>query len=660
MTLHLSPEIIRMTGWALLHFLWQGAIVAALLSMTLAFCHQASMRYAAAVMALIVMVALPFGTYYFLQQRADEAMAFDLAADTSAQTPVVSTLGPVNGHHHSSPVSNDTQPELMLWLVRLWLVGVVVFSLRSAGGFLLVQRLRSVAKTPVQDDLLELCTAVQERMGISRAVKFCRSAALQVPAVVGGIRPIVLLPVSALTGLTDSQIEAIVAHELAHVRRLDYFVNLFQVFAETVLFYHPAVWWVNKRIRTERENCCDDTAISVCGNRLEYVHALTHLESVRLTPQFAMGADGSPLKARVRRLLGMSEEREGIRTGSSVLGVLVVAGLVLAASSIATGAKAQAANTTQTQEALVVSTPQEPIELNVDAEPVVVNVNPVSSLPRLADGTMISPMDVHVPAITVNVPPVNVQLPQMAHFAVPAMNVAVPAVHVAVPAISVHVPAIGAMPMLWQANGETRSNVPAQSYIDSMKAAGYDNLDVDQLVAMKIQGITPEYVREMKAAGMKMDADDLIGLKIQGVTPDYVKQMRAAYPGIDNDTIIGFKIQGVTTQYAGEMSKLGVKADPDDLLAMKIQGVSPEYVRGMQATGLRFDSDALVGMKIQGVTPEYVNAMKNAGFKDLDADEVIGAKIQGVTPEFIEKAKSHGFKDLDLDKLIQLKNAGVL
>jgi len=670
LTIHFSPEFVRMVGWTLLHFVWQGAAVATLLALALAVSKRATVRYAMGVAALLLMLALPFITFFVLQQpKAD--FASSNVEDVTAPPLHSAAPGPLTHHHsYAAAQSDQSRPEAIVWLVRIWMIGVVLFSVRSAGGFLLVQRLRRIATIPATGELLRLCVAVQRQMGIERAVRFCRSAALRVPAVVGGIRPIVLLPISALTGLSDAQIEAIVAHELAHIQRLDYFVNVFQVFAETVLFYHPAVWWVNKRIRIERENCCDDTAIAVCGNRLEYVRALTHLESARIMPQFAMAANGSPLKARVRRLLGMAEEAEGVRGSSSVLGVLVIAGIVLAASSLATGAKAQV----ETPQIAAPAVPASP-SANAQAAPVAAPAiapapesepaAPQAPEPTIANTEVfVHPMQVHVPMVNVAVPAIHVQVPAV-NVATNAVHMYVPQMNFAVPAVQVHMPKMdfkiaGGYMVSAQANATSEPTRPGESYIDGMKAAGYGDLTVDELVAMKVQGITPDYVREMKAAGFKLDADDLIAMKVQGVTPEYAKQLRASYPGIDVDTIVAFKVQGVTPEYAAGFAQLGIKADADELIALKVQGVTAEYVRDMRATGINFDTDELIGMKVQGVTPAFVNSLKSAGIGKLDADEIIGARAMGITPEFIDKAKSHGFKDLDLDKLIELKNANVL
>jgi beta-lactamase regulating signal transducer with metallopeptidase domain len=145
----------------------------------------------------------------------------------------------------------------------------------------------------------------------------------------GWIRPVVLMPVSAFTGLTPQQIEIILAHELAHIRRHDYIVNLGQIMVEILLFYHPAVWWVSDKIRQEREYCCDDVAVSLCGDRLQYARALANLESMRVTGQMLFpAATGGALLARIQRLVG---EKSSVhdRMASSPVFVLVVTLLIL-------------------------------------------------------------------------------------------------------------------------------------------------------------------------------------------------------------------------------------------------------------------------------------------------------------------------------------------
>jgi hypothetical protein len=136
-------------------------------------------------------------------------------------------------------------------------------------------------------------------------VRVLESSLVSVPTAVGWLRPAILLPASAFTGLTPQQLEAVLAHELAHIRRHDYLVNVLQTGVETLLFYHPAVWWVSRQIRAEREHVCDDMAVRVTGDAMTYARALTRIERLRTAaaPHLAMGADGGSLKSRVSRLV---------------------------------------------------------------------------------------------------------------------------------------------------------------------------------------------------------------------------------------------------------------------------------------------------------------------------------------------------------------------
>src|SRR5438552_2514547 len=328
-----SPDVLRTLGLSLLHFLWQGAALAALATALIAAARQASTRYAIAVGALALMVAAPVVTYFVLRQ--DEP-AF--SASKQAAVPTIAYV--VNLATHRAVANTQSRVlsgGLLTIFVELWFIGVMLFSLRTAGGFFLIARLRRRESKPMNPGLLALCREMQQRLGISRAIRYCESLHLDAPAVVGWFRPVVLLPISALSGLTELQLRAVIAHELAHIRRLDAFFNLFQVAAETLLFYHPAVWWLSKRIRSERENCCDDVALSVCGNAAEYARALALMEEWRAVPSFAMAVNRGPLASRIARLLGITEKGSSLRVlcnaglafGVFCLGAALVAGNAL-------------------------------------------------------------------------------------------------------------------------------------------------------------------------------------------------------------------------------------------------------------------------------------------------------------------------------------------
>jgi beta-lactamase regulating signal transducer with metallopeptidase domain len=647
-----TPDVLRNLGLSLLHFLWQGAALAALAAAAIALARKASTRYAIAVVALISMVAAPAATYFVLHQSEPAFTTFpQTAAPAIAQVASLAARRAVT----TTTASRFLSGGLLTAFVELWFIGVLLFSLRTAGGFFLVARLRRRDSKPMNSELLALSREMQNRLGITRAIRYCESIQLDAPAVVGWFRPVVLLPLSALTGLTELQLRAVIAHELAHIRRLDAFFNLFQVAAETLLFYHPAVWWLSKRIRTERENCCDDVALSVCGNPAEYARALALMEEWRVAPSFAMAANRGPLASRVARLLGLTEKGSSLNAGVA-FGVLCLAAALLAGNALFGLVRSASAHSFPTQQP------------NANRDGVI-----VVTAPRPA--------------------------PQPRPTAKSSSSSSSTSTETS-------------------AQSKTQDAAPAaksQSYIDGMKAEGFENLSADDLIAMKIQGVTPQYIHEIRAEGLKPSADELVGMKVQGITPEYIRGIRAMNLKVDVDSLIGMKVQGITPQYVEEMRKLGFEPDGDQLIGMKVQGITPAYVEEMRKLGFKPDTDQLIGMKVQGITPEYIHQLNElnihpdaddligmkvqginadyvrsiratglnpdkdewialkvqgvtedyikglqaAGFKP-DVDEIVGAKVQGITPQFIELARSHGFKNLDLDKLIQLKHAGVL
>jgi beta-lactamase regulating signal transducer with metallopeptidase domain len=632
----ISPELLQALGWTLLHFVWQGAALAALFAVANTMCRRTTTRYALAVMTLTLMMAAPVVTFTGLSRQKGPAVRYGAqGASASAVKPVqgVSVTARLSAPKPEIPAS---QPAGILWFVEAWFLGVVLLSLRTAGGLFVIEKMRRKEIKPVARELFEKCLVLQKKMGLERLIRYCECLRLDAPAVLGWFRPVVLLPARALTGLSEEQIEMIIAHELAHIRRLDCFVNLFQIGVETLLFYHPAVWWVSQRIRTEREHCCDDEAVALCGDAVNYARALTIMEEWRTAPSLLMAANRSPLSQRVVRLLGLDGTAGRFRVAGLAVGIACLAGAMLAGNAflgVAHAALGGKASANQAQASSRAAVAQEQGSSSV----IVVRPARASTYTKSFAPTEQAGKDKDK----------SKETGQSASI---------------------------------EANKK-------ESYLDAMEAAGFKNLSADELIAMKIQGVTPAYVKEIHDLGMKPSADEFIGMRVQGITPEYIRDMRSIARNLGVDELIGMKVQGITPQYANEMRGLGLKADPDDLIGMKVQGITPEYVRGMQAigfkpdtdeligmkvqgitpeyvremqaTGLKPDIDSLIGMKVQGITPEYVKSMQAAGFKDVDADELIGAKVQGITPEFIEKARKHGFQNLTLDKLIALKQAEV-
>lgn len=637
----LSPHAMHALGWSLLHFLWQGTALAALAAVLMALCRRSSARYVVGVWVLILMSVAPLATFWYLQQTDAPSNARNSSPLISAAWPLATSTSPTI----SSQTLRVSSSDAIAWLVQAWLFGVAIFSLRSAGGFLLLERERRKRASVVGERVLEICYTLQDQLGISRTIEYCECKWLQAPAVIGWFRPVVFLPATALTGLSEDQLQAVIAHELAHIQRLDAFVNVFQVCIETLLFYHPAVWWLNKRIRAEREHCCDEIAVSLCGNAVEYARALTLMEEWRSAPVFAMAANRGPLTNRIMRVLGLKTlgaEMRGIGLIGSVLclsAALVAGNALLNLAHPATAranSRPQVASESGDKNAPAAKPSPSPNLQTTDTR------TKTSTSTRTGTTTTTSYVDGLKSA----------GLTDLSVDTLIALKVqdVTPEYVRGLQEQGLHPDAEKLISMRVQ--GVT------PEYVRDFRAAGL-NPSVDQLIGLKVQGADPEYYRGLKEAGIDPDIDRLIGLKVQGVTPQYVRELRAAGLALTADQVISMKVQDVTPEYLKGMREQGMDVNANNLISMRVQDVTPEYVRDIKALGFTPSSDQVISMKVQDVTPDYIKALQAAGFHP-SINDVINAKVQDVTPEFIARAKQHGFKDLSLEKIIRLRQLGIL
>ncbi len=593
---------VEATAWTLIHFCWQAAVIAgAYRIVSAAFARRTSQtRYILALAALMAMLAAAVLTFAW-QMRSTASHSVFTATTSAVANALVSgdfprTVAP--GVAASSqtvttgPQIANELPTLMGWIDTFWVVGVLALSMRGLGGWWIIHRLRVSATSQAPDAVRASFQRISNALGLRRSVLLRVSSAIASPMTVGTLRAIVLLPVSAITLLGPDELEVVLAHELAHVRRADFFWNLVQTLVETLFFFHPAVWWISGRVRHERELCCDDLALKVCPNPVVYASALFHLEEHRSRQmRLAMALDGhqSPqtLRMRIARILGETMPRNAngaVRpfSAAAVFAVLVV--LLLPAPQVIAGLRPS-------------PNPVVDVALTQAARPsshpaIVVTSHGAAPMPRSAPS----------PAVVIVAPEPRLIAQAQAQNESPAPP----------------------------ASAEPGSKT---TYIDRMKAAGYD-VDLDKLIAMKIQNVTPEYARAMAQAGFgKPSADELIACKIHGVSPE---------------TIAEFKKQGL------EVKSL------QDAISYRIFQVTPEFVAGMKAAGFKdLSSEHLLALRVQGVTPEYARTIAQA-YPGATVEDVVKTRIFKIDADFIAQAKKHGFSNLSLDKLVQLRISGLL
>ncbi len=347
----LSNPAWQRLALTLLHFLWQGAIVAAVAVAVVRLLRLRSgpPRYAAYLIALVAIAACPVVTFWLVEPPAPmevpaappptevaippgqapppmDAMAplegiemdapppeVPLALDTPRERPLAAPAGPAEAGEAPAEAPRSALAQHLSaappWVAAAWLLGVIVLSGRLLLGVAGAYRWRRRLE-PLPGHLTDAVAALSERMGLRGFARVFISPLAAQPMVAGYLRPMVLLPAAMLTGLPPEMLEAVIAHELAHIRRLDVWVNLFQRLVETMLFYHPAIWWLSRRLRSEREFCCDDLAVAATGGRLTYALALARAYRSALgAPQPALaaglGAHKRTVLARVRHVLGL-------------------------------------------------------------------------------------------------------------------------------------------------------------------------------------------------------------------------------------------------------------------------------------------------------------------------------------------------------------------
>jgi len=397
----LGHPVVERMGWALIHLVWQGAAVALVLAVLLWFLRHrsANFRYVVACIALLLLPVSLFVTFAVTSapaRPANVAAGWELPTQPAHARPASTvrrvvrvertaaenmvTVGRVSQHEipqrpallpatpsrnstlvtsatsgvvpsspHAPRVAGQPQSEtpcaqiarrtdvVLPWLVAGWFAGVFTLSVWHLGCWRATLGLRRRDVQPVPQAVRITLNELRRRLGVAGSVELLESARVKVPSLLGIVRPVILLPGAVLTGLTPQQLEAVLAHELAHVRRWDHLAILLQTTIETLLYFHPAVWWISRRVCEERENCCDDLALLVTADRVLYARSLERLELLRQqadAPHWpVLAATGSSLLERIRRIVG-APRRRSVASRAALFGLTGLSGFAITAAAL--------------------------------------------------------------------------------------------------------------------------------------------------------------------------------------------------------------------------------------------------------------------------------------------------------------------------------------
>ena len=539
-------------GWTLLHFCWQASVIGLVYgAIDMAFRNAGSRtRYGLAVAALLAMALAAAAT-----------LTHELAT-VRLSTPDMMAIGAPNGQLINAtgkalPYAGDSLEigTLLPWLDLVWLAGVLCLTLRALGGYHVLNRFIRATDPDVPERLTISVRGLCARLGITRPVSVRLSRQACGPFVVGVMRAVIVVPVSALTALSPAQLEAVLAHELAHVRRADFLWNILQTIVETLFFFHPAVWWIGRRLRAERELCCDDIALAACGDPVTYATALVALERVRPAHRLAPALDGhdsgASLYARIARILG-SEPRRPQR----------IAPLVLSGAAIAS---------------LLLFSPLPYARASDD----------VSSQPKRRDHVAIArhrPMASTAHAARTSVSVTSRWTPQTA------------------------APVAKGAPALPASPGQ-------EDYVAAMRNAGYAD-DDRYLPAMQQDGVPPEYVRSLADFDLGTpQARQIRTLWTRGIRPADIRALQAAgaQPSDWRD-MVGFSLYGVTPAFIAAMRAAGFDhIEPGKLIMLGKLGVTPAYASAAKQADPTLDTWHLIHQRLVETGPWHPPRWSSAG-----------------------------------------------
>ncbi|MBT1687523.1 M56 family metallopeptidase [Dawidia soli] len=324
----MSSLLSTALGWTLIHSLWQALLVYGTVTIVLRIIpsRHSSLRYTVTLGSLAVVLAAGVVTFWWYSQAPAHPL-YAVAADMT--------------YAHVAP---DIAAPASIWeqalthvaahmnlILAIWFAGALLFSLRIAGGIWYVTTLRRTS-SPVGPGWQQPLETLVQRLDIHRVVTLATSVRLQAPVVLGYLKPVILVPAGMLAGLSTEQVETILLHELAHIRRHDYLVNLAQMLVEALYFFNPCIWALSAQVRTEREHCCDDAVVHYGGNARAYATALVQLEEVRLRQTgvaLSLAENKHQLLTRIKRIMERSVQQNPGRE-RLVPALLLVVGLICA------------------------------------------------------------------------------------------------------------------------------------------------------------------------------------------------------------------------------------------------------------------------------------------------------------------------------------------
>jgi beta-lactamase regulating signal transducer with metallopeptidase domain len=667
-----SARLDQALGWTVLHSIWQITLIALIAAFVLWRCENrsAQLRYRIVNGALLVSFLTCCATFVLymrsdayqwrqvrmeLLNRQDAAQTTGIAnVDEEGDAQQAAKEAPVSRHydaimqlrspkHNFRPVAPDFIDyfnEHLPLLILLWIVGLCIGLFRLMSGFSYLHTLRKRLNFPADPFWEETLHRIAQQIALSRPVALLESALVRTPLTIGYLKPVILFPIGMINRLSEQEVEAILAHELAHIVRHDYLFNLLQHLIETLLYYHPAVWWLSAQVRNERESACDDMAISLLdNNRLRYAKALVVLQDMAMlphSPALALTGTGKgQLLLRIQRIF--SPQHFHINIMEKWIATLLVACSIVALAWGQHFSSHQSYNFNANTAEAEKGDPNSGVwQADVFKDSICLNLSGGNRNNHWSFGSCYLQSAFKDFAKTGDVQ------------------------------YSLSRPA-GTLVFTGKMEGETGYGrytfTPDANYIAELNKQGIKPSDDFLMIHLFFADFDIHYVQNMKKAGIeKIDEEKLTELAVFKIDAEEAKKMvdmskKAGKSSVSADDLVQLKIANVTEKTIEELAKTGLKdLDFDQITQLSMHQVDPEFIREMNGIGFgTLDADQIFAAKIHNITPEYVQEIKNLNLGDLDFDEVMTLKIHDVDADFLNKMQGAGLKNLTFDELSQLK-----
>jgi len=620
----LTSKIVQAICWTLLHSLWQGLLLAVVTGggMVLSKKAGSALRYKLLSCIFVAFLLVTGYTFYTQLQQAGNAGAATATITTNKPAPAAAThinnLAPATGANAWQGYVNNFVvyfDEHASLFVAIWFIIFMAQCVKILSGLVYIQRIRHYKTSLAPEFWLNRTEELAKRLHIKRRIQLLQSAIVKVPVVVGFLKPAILIPIGLLNNMPQEEVESILMHELAHIRRKDYFFNLLQCFVDVVFFFNPAVLWISSLIRNERENCCDDIAISETKSKKQFVQALVSFHQYNTAvSKYAMpfAARKTKLVNRVKRIVNNNNS-----TLNPVEKIVLIGCMVAFSIAFITVSNGQTA------------TPKKPSD----------KTNTLQATPNKNN------------AVTPN--------KQANKTAVKKDNSAVqkPVNGVAVPdevddADNNNVD-----------NNNVDNNRNTGNLLDVLHALGYTNITADELIELSSHGVTGGYVQGLDDAGYKnLKFEKIIEARDHGVSIGFINSLgELGYKNIKLDDVIELIDHGVSAAFIKGLNSMGYKnIKLDDATELVNHGVNADYIKSLNNAGFtNLTLEKLTELKDHGVNAEYINSMRSIGVTNLTPDAIQDLRDQGITADFITGWRKAGYTNITIENAMELREHGV-